>query len=48
MIVQFWAEVIADGRITIPKETRHGEGIQVGDSLKIAILEIKKGEAEKE
>ena len=41
LIAQFWAEVIADGRITIPYEIRQGENIKSGDRVKVSLLEIK-------
>lgn len=37
----FQAEVIGDGRITIPEATRKVLGIRKGDILSIAIVKVK-------
>ena len=41
------AEVIASYRITIPKEVRKDLGIEVGDTVVIAIIDVEKGRGRK-
>jgi len=39
-IAHFVADVIADGRITIPKKTRDKEAIAEGDQVEVLLVEI--------
>lgn len=44
MKARFWADIIELGRVTIPIDTRKGLGLEVGDSVDLAILEVRKKE----
>ena len=44
----FWVDVIEKGRITIPVDERKAWDIEKGDSVHIALREVKKGIAKKE
>ena len=38
--VIFVRKVVGDGKITIPKELREVYGIEIGDQVKVQILEV--------
>lgn len=45
--VIFVRKVVGDGKITIPKELREVYDIEVGDQVKVQILEVIKGKGRK-